>query len=113
MDLVSQEPVQRWEVYLVALNPSRGQEIRKTRPCVVVSPDELNGHLGTFIVAPLTSGSFGYVFRVPCRFEGRSGHVVPDQLRTVDRERLVKRLGSLEAETLARVLDVLKQMFAA
>ena len=113
MDLVSQEPVQRGEVYLVALNPSRGQEIRKTRPCVVVSPDELNGHLGTFIVAPLTSGSFGYVFRVPCRFEGRSGHVVPGQLRTVDRERLVKRLGSLEAETLARVLDVLQQMFAA
>ena len=113
MDLVSQEPVQRGEVYLVALNPSRGQEIRKTRPCVMVSPDELNGHLGTFIVAPLTSGSFGYVFRVPCRFEGRSGHVVPDQLRTVDRERLVKRLGSLEAETLARVLDVLQQMFAA
>ena len=113
MDLVSQEPVQRGEVYLVALNPSRGQDIRKTRPCVVVSPDELNGHLGTFIVAPLTSGSFGYVFRVPCRFEGRSGHVVPDQLRTVDRERLVKRLGSLEAETLARVLDVLQQMFAA
>ncbi|KRO94211.1 MAG: growth inhibitor PemK [cyanobacterium BACL30 MAG-120619-bin27] len=111
--MVSQEPVQRGEVYLVALNPSRGQEIRKTRPCVVVSPDELNGHLGTFIVAPLTSGSFGYVFRVPCRFEGRSGHVVPDQLRTVDRERLVKRLGSLEAETLARVLDVLQQMFAA
>jgi len=110
---VSQEPVQRGEVYLVALNPSRGQEIRKTRPCVVVSPDELNGHLGTFIVAPLTSGSFGYVFRVPCRFEGRSGHVVPDQLRTVDRERLVTRLGSLEAETLARVLDVLQQMFAA
>ena len=110
---MSQEPVQRGEVYLVALNPSRGQEIRKTRPCVVVSPDELNGHRGTFIVAPLTSGSFGYVFRVPCRFEGRSGHVVPDQLRTVDRERLVKRLGSLEAETLARVLDVLQQMFAA
>ena len=108
-----QEPVRRGEVYLVALNPTRGQEIRKTRPCLVVSPDELNAHLGTFIVAPLTSGSFDYVFRVPCCFEGRSGHVVPDQLRTVDRERLVKRLGSLEAETLARVLDVLLQMFAA
>lgn len=113
MDLVSQEPVRRGEVYLVALNPTRGQEIRKTRPCVVVSPDELNAHLGTFIVAPLTSGGFGYVFRVPCRFDGRSGHVVPDQLRTVDRERLVKRLGSLDADTLTRVLDVLQQMFAA
>ena len=113
MALVSQEPVRRGEVYLVALNPTRGQEIRKTRPCVVVSPDELNAHLGTFIVAPLTSGGFGYVFRVPCRFDGRSGHVVPDQLRTVDRERLVKRLGSLDADTLTRVLDVLQQMFAA
>ena len=111
--MVTDVAVCRGDIVLVALNPTRGQEIRKTRPCVVVSPDELNGHLGTFIVAPLTSGSFDYVFRVPCRFEGRSGHVVPDQLRTVDRERLVKRLGSLEAETLARVLDVLQQMFAA
>ena len=110
---MSQEPVRRGEVYLVALNPTRGQEIRKTRPCLVVSPDELNVHLGTFIVAPLTFGGFGYVFRVPCRFDGRSGHVVPDQLRTVDRERLVKLLGSLEADTLTRVLDVLQKMFAA
>lgn len=108
-----EERVRRGEVYLVALNPTRGQEIRKTRPCVVVSPDELNTHLGTFIVAPLTSEGFAYVFRVPCWFDGRSGHVVPDQLRTVDRERLVKRLGSLDADTLIRVLDVLQQMFAA
>ena len=110
---MSEERVRRGEVYLVTLNPTRGQEIRKTRPCVVVSPDELNAHLSSFIVAPLKSGGFDYAFRVPCRFDGRSGHVEPDQLRTVDRERLLKRLGSLEAETLARVLDVLQQMFAA
>jgi len=110
--LVNREPISRGEVHLVALNPTRGQEIRKTRPCVVVSPDELNHHMDTFIVAPLTSGSFDYPFRVPCRFEGQSGHVVPDQLRTVDRERLVKRLGVLDPETLNRLLDVLQQMFA-
>jgi mRNA interferase MazF len=104
--------VSRGDVYLVALSPTRGGEIRKTRPCVVVSPDELNEHLRTFIVAPLTTGGFQYPFRVPCKFEGKSGHVVLDQIRTVDRERLVRRLGSLSAFTLARALRVLREMFA-
>jgi mRNA interferase MazF len=99
-------------VYLVQLNPARGREIRKTRPCVVVSPNELNAHMGTFIVAPLTTGSHGYPFRVPCRFGGKHGHLVLDQLRTVDRERLVKRLGALSAPTLAKSLAVLQEMFA-
>jgi mRNA interferase MazF len=106
-------PVQRGEVYLVALNPTRGREIRKTRPCVVVSPDELNANMGTFIVAPLTSGSHPYPFRIACRFAGRDGHLVLDQLRTVDRERLVKRLGALSAPTLSKALAVLQEMFAA
>jgi len=99
-------------VFLVNLNPTRGGEIRKTRPCVVVSPDELNAHLRTFIVAPLTTGSYEYPFRVPCRFRGRSGHVVLDQVRTVDRERLVKRLGSLSPLAVAQALAVLREMFA-
>jgi mRNA interferase MazF len=99
-------------VYLVALNPTRGQEIRKTRPCVVVSPDELNAHMGTFIVAPLTTGSHGYPFRVACRFAGKQGHVVLDQLRTVDRDRMTKRLGVLSSVTQAKVLGVLQEMFA-
>ncbi len=104
--------VQRGEVYLVALNPTRGREIRKTRPCVVVSPDELNARLGTFIVAPLTTGSHPYPFRVACRFDGKDGHVVLDQVRTVDRERLGKRLGVLTAVTQAKILGVLQAMFA-
>ena len=105
-------PVSRGEVYLVDLSAARGREIRKTRPCVVVSPDELNAHMGTFIVAPLTTGSHPYPFRIACRFAGKDGHVVLDQLRTVDRERMVKRLGMLTAPTVAKVLAVLQDMFA-
>lgn len=92
-------PVRRGDVWLVQLKPTRGREIRKTRPCVVVSPDDLNRHMGTF--------------RVAVRFSGKDGHVVFDQLRTVDRERLVKRLGALTAPTLAKALAVLGEMFRA
>jgi len=104
-------PVRRGEVWLVQLNPTRGREIRKTRPCVVVSPDELNAHMGTFIVAPLTTGSHPYPFRIAVRFARKDGHIVLDQLRTVDRERLVKRLGALTAPTLIKALTVLGEMF--
>ena len=103
----------RGDVFLIDLDPTRGGEIRKTRPCVIVSPDELNVHLRTVIVAPLTTGSHSYPYRIACRFSGQSGHVVADQVRTVDRERLVRRLGSLSAATLERVLAVLREMFAA
>lgn len=96
----------------MTLNPTRGQAIQKSRPCVVVSPDELNAHMGTFIVAPLTTGGHRYPFRIPCSFDGKDGHVVPDQLRTVDRERLVKRLGVLPEGTLLQVLGVLQEMVA-
>jgi len=110
--MVATPPVQRGEVYLVTRNSTRGREIRKTRPCVVVSPDELNARLGTFIVAPLTTGSHPYPFRVTCRFDGQDGHVVLDQVRTVDRERLGKRLGVLTAITQTKILGVLQAMFA-
>ncbi len=113
MGVVTDVAVCRGDIFLVALNPTRGQEIRKTRPCVVVSPDELNAHMGTFIVAPLTTGAYPYPFRVPCSFQGKDGHVVPDQLRTVDRERLVKRLGTLPSDTLFQLLTILQEMFAA
>jgi mRNA interferase MazF len=103
--------VRRGDVFLVNLDPTLGGEIRKTRPCVVVSPDELNAHLRTLIVAPLTSGGHAYPFRVPCRFQRRSGHVVIDQIRTVDRERLVRRLGRLSPPTLQHILSVLQEMF--
>ncbi len=104
--------VVRGDVYLVELNPARGSEIRKTRPCVVISPDELNQHLRTLIVAPLTTGVHRYPFRISCLFQNRKGHVVLDQLRTVDQERLVQRLGALAPGTLGRVLEVLQEMFA-
>ncbi|MEP6834623.1 MAG: type II toxin-antitoxin system PemK/MazF family toxin [Gemmatimonas sp.] len=111
--MVSDTPVQRGDVFLVTLHPTRGREIRKTRACVVVSPDELNAHMGTFIVAPLTSGSHPYPFRVACRFAGKDGHVVLDQIRTVDEERLGKRLGALTATTMTKILGVLQAMFVA
>ena len=106
-------PVRRGEVYRVELSPTRGRKIRRTRPCIIVSPDELNAHMGTFIVAPLTTGSHPYPFRIPCRFGGKDGHVVLDQLRTIDRERLVKRLGALSTPTLSKALSVLQEMFVA
>jgi mRNA interferase MazF len=103
--------VHRGDVFLIGLDPTRGSEIRKTRPCVIVSPDELNAHLRTFIVVPLTTGSQPFPFRVPCRFGRRAGHVVLDQIRTVDRERLVRRLGRLTPAVLSQVLQVLQEMF--
>ena len=102
----------RGEVYLVQLDPTRGSEIRKTRPCLVVSPDELNHHLRTVIVAPMTTGGHAYPWRVRCRFQGRAGFVAIDQLRTVETERLVRRLGRLAPSSLAAVLAVLREMFA-
>ena len=104
--------VSRSDVVLVDLDPTRGGEIRKTRPCVIVSPDELNANLRTFIVAPLTTGGHSYPFRVPCRFQKNSGYVVLDQIRTVDRERLVRRLGRLTPAVVSGALGVLQEMFA-
>ena len=102
----------RGQVYLVRLDPTLGSEIRKTRPCVVVSPDELNEHLRTVIVAPMTTGGRAYPWRPRCRFQGRAGFIALDQLRTVDVERLVKALGQLEGSTVVSVLECLQDMFA-
>lgn len=106
------QPVDRGDVYLVALDPTRGSEIRKTRPCVVISPDELNHHLRTVIVAPMTTGGQPYPWRVRCRFRNRAASVVIDQLCTVDRERLVQRAGTLGEATMRTVLDRLAELFA-
>jgi len=105
-------PLARGEVYLIDLDPTRGSEIRKTRPCLVISPDELNQYLRTVIVAPMTTGGHAYPWRVRCRFRDRSGFVAIDQLRTVDSERLVKRLGRITPGTLSTVLATLQEMFA-
>ena len=110
--MVAKRSPARGDVYLIQLDPTRGSEIRKMRPCLVVSPDELNAHLRTVIVAPMTTGGHPYPFRVACRFEKKQGHAVLDQLRTVDSERLVKRLGTLSSATLGTVLDRLQEMFA-
>ena len=101
----------RGEVYLISLDPTKGREIRKTRPYAIISPDELNEHLSTFIVAPMTTGEHPYPFRIPCRFQGKDGFIVLDQLRTVDRHRLVRRLGKVTASTLQKVLGTLQEMF--
>ncbi len=106
------ETPSRGDVYLVSLNPTEGREIRKTRPCVIVSPDELNTNLSTFVVAPMTTGGHPYPFRIACRFQKKDGFIVLDQIRTVDRHRLVKQLGRLTATTLAKALGVLREMFS-
>lgn len=111
MDLVARKGPHRGDVYLIALDPSAGGEIRKTRPCVIVSPDELNEHLSTYIVAPMTTGGHPYPFRLACRFEKTDGFVVLDQLRTVDRRRLVRYRGRLNPATLSKALGVLREMF--
>ena len=105
-------PVSRFDVSLVALDPTVGSEIQKTRPCLVVSPDEMNRHITTVIVAPMTTQGRPYPSRVPCRFQGQDGWVVLDQLRTVDKGRLVRRLGRLGVPARRAVLAVLAEMFA-
>ncbi len=105
--------VQRFDIYLIALDPTRGREIRKTRPCVVISPDEMNRHIGTVIVAPMTTQGQDYPTRVPMTFRRKKGQIVLDQIRAVDKARLVKNLGQLDRVTANRVLSLLREMFAA
>jgi mRNA interferase MazF len=104
--------VNRFDVYLVNLDPTIGSEIRKTRPCVIVSPDEMNHNIATVIVAPMTTKGQPYPTRVKCRFQRKDGEVVLDQVRTVDRRRLLKRLGKLDPKTAERVRTILLEMFA-
>jgi mRNA interferase MazF len=104
--------VKRFDVYLVNLDPTIGSEIQKTRPCLVVSPDEMNSHIATVIVAPMTTKGRPYPTRIACQFQGKEGQIVLDQLRTVDKVRLVKRLGQLDTESQRAVLAVLAEMFA-
>lgn len=104
--------VSRFEVYLVNLNPTQGHEIRKTRPCVVISPDEMNLYIGTVIVAPMTTRGQEYPTRIPVNFQRKKGQIVLDRIRTVDKTRLVKHLGKLDRAISNRVLGVLQEMFA-
>jgi len=111
LGLVAASPT-RGDVFLVSLDPSLSMEIKKARPCVILSPDELNSRLSTYIVAPMTTGGRAYPFRLACRFAGKDGFVVLDQLRTVDRRRLVKRMGRITPVTLTKALAGLREMFA-
>lgn len=104
--------IRRFDVYLISLDPAIGSEIRKVRPCVVVSPDEMNRYLRTAIVAPMTTKTHPYPTRVACRFAGKHGQVALDQMRAVDRARLVKRLGKLQPATQQQILAALAEMFA-
>ena len=105
--------VKRFDVFLVNLDPTVGSEIQKTRPCLIISPDEMNKHIATVIVAPMSTHGQAYPTRIACTVQGKSGQIVLDQLRTVDKIRLVKRLGSIDAVTTTNVLSVLQQLFAA
>lgn len=104
--------INRFDVHLVELDPAQGSEIRKTRPCLVISPDEMNRHLRTVIVAPMTSVRRSYPSRVNCTFKKVRGQIVLDQIRTIDKTRLVKQLGTIHASTQDRVVSVLGEMFA-
>jgi len=104
--------VQRFEVYLVNLDPTVGSEIQKSRPCLIISPDEMNRHINTVIIAPMTTRGRDYPSRVSCDFQGRQGQVVLDQIRTVDKSRLIKKLGRINRTTQRAVLAVLHDLFA-
>jgi mRNA interferase MazF len=104
--------VKRFDVYLTNLDPTIGSEIQKTRPCLIISPDEMNRYIRTVIVAPMTTVGKDYPTRIACQFKKKNGHIVLDQIRTIDKTRLIKNLGSLDAETQLKVISVLQQMFA-
>ena len=104
--------VKRFEVYLVKLDPTVGSEIHKRRPCLVISPDEINRFINTIIVAPMTTKGRPYPTRVPLKFKSKRGHVVLDQIRTVDKTRLVKKLGQVDSQTQRAVLSLLNEMFS-
>ena len=104
--------IKRFDVFLVVLDPAVGSEIQKTRPALVISPDEMNRHIQTVIIAPMTTRGRPYPTRIECRFQGKEGQVVLDQIRTVDKTRLVKKLGHVHARVQDAVLEKLRQLFA-
>lgn len=104
--------VKRFDVFLINLDPTIGHEIKKSRPCLVISPDEMNQNIATVIIAPMTTKSRNYPTRVSCIFQGTKGHIVLDQIRTVDKTRLIKKLGTIEKQAQQNVLAVLQELFA-
>ncbi len=104
--------VKRFDVFLVNLDPTVGSEIQKTRPCVVISPDEMNRYIATVIIAPMTTKGKQYPTRVVSQFQGKNGQIVLDQIRTVDKNRLIKKLGRINPDEQKTLLDILAEMFA-
>ena len=104
--------VSRFDVYLINLDPTVGSEIQKTRPCVIISPDEMNRHIGTVIVAPMTTAGKKYPTRVTCQFKKKKGQIVLDQIRTIDKTRLIKKLGTIDPEVQIEIISVLQRLFA-
>jgi mRNA interferase MazF len=104
--------ISRFEVYWVNLDPTLGREIKKTRPCLIISPAEMNRYIGTVIIAPMTTKGRDYPTRVNITFHGKKGQIVLDQIRTIDKSRLIKRLGKIDRNTARKVLSILGEMFA-
>ena len=104
--------IKRFQVYLVNLDPTVGYEIKKTHPCLIISPNEMNCHIGTVIVAPMTTKGRNYPTRVQCSFQDKKGQVVLDQIRTVDKKRFIKKLGTINSQAQNSVLNILQELFA-
>jgi mRNA interferase MazF len=104
--------VNRFDVFLINLDPTVGSEIQKTRPCLIISPDEMNRHIRTVIIAPLTTAGKNYPTRVPCEFQRKKGQIVLDQIRTIDKSRLIKKIGAINPQVQAEVISTLQSMFA-
>ncbi len=104
--------VNRFDVYLINLDPTIGSEIQKTRPCLIISPDEMNRHIRTILVAPMTTAGKDYPTRVTCKFKKKKGQIVLDQIRTIDKTRLIKKLGTINPGTQLEVISLLQRLFA-
>ena len=102
--------INQYDVYLINLDPTIGYEIQKTRPCLVISPNEMNSSIRTIIIAPMTTKSYKYPSRIPVKFQGKKGWIVLDQIRTVDRKRLVKQLGVIQTKEIEQVKSIIKEM---
>jgi mRNA interferase MazF len=110
--MVTQSTVRRFDVFLISLDPTKGSEMKKTRPCLVISPDEMNRYVSTVIIAPMTSTQKPYPTRVTTTFQGKQGQIVLDQIQTIDKQRLVKKLGTISDAAQSKVLNTLQSMFA-
>ncbi len=104
--------VNRFDVYLVNLDPTIGSEIKKRRPCLIISPDEMNNYIRTVIIAPMTTAGKNYPTRIPCTFQRKKGQIVLDQIRTIDKLRLLNKLGAIDAKIQLEVVNVLQQLFS-